>query len=53
MKEKYEHEEEISKTLIDEYMDNEEDLDNNQEAEKDDFNDKSCVTKCCFYLNKF
>ena len=50
MKEKYEHEEEITKTLMDEYMDNEEDFDNNQEEEKDDFNDKSCVTKCCFYL---
>ena len=45
-----EHEEEMSKSLIDEYMDDDEDFDNNQEMEKDDFNDKSCVTKCCFYL---
>ena len=45
-----EQEREMSKSLIDEYMDDDEDFDNNQEMEKDDFNDKSCVSKCCFYL---
>ena len=40
---------ELSKSLIDESMDEDEDLDI-QEGEKDDFKDKSCISKCCFYL---
>ena len=50
MKEEYEHEEEMSKSLIDDYMDNDEDFENEEELEKDDLNDKSCISKCCFYL---
>ena len=40
---------ELSKSLIDESMDEDEDLDI-QEGERDDFKDKSCISKCCFYL---
>ena len=40
---------ELSKSLIDESMDEDEDLDI-QEDERDDFKDKSCISKCCFYL---
>ena len=50
MKETLEHEEEISKSLMDDYMDDEEDFNNNQANERDDSNDKSCGSKCCFYL---
>ena len=50
MKEEYEYEEEMSKSLIDDYMDNDEDFENEEELEKDDLNDKSCISKCCFYL---
>ena len=50
MKEEYEHEEEMSKSLIDDYMDNDEDFENEEELEKNDLNDKSCISKCCFYL---
>ena len=50
MKEAIESEEELSKSLIEDYMDDEEEFDKNEEENKDDFNDKSCLTKCCFYL---
>jgi len=50
MKETIESEEELSKSLIEEYMDDEEEFDKNEVEDKDDFNDKSCLTKCCFYL---
>ena len=50
MKETIESEEELSKSLIEDYMDDEEEFDKNEVEEKDDFNDKSCLTKCCFYL---
>ena len=50
MKEAIESEEELSKSLIEDYTDDEEEFDKNEEEDKDDFNDKSCLTKCCFYL---
>ena len=49
MKETIESEEEISKSLIEDYMEDEE-PDQNEEIERDEGNDKSCLTKCCYYL---
>ena len=50
MKETNESEQEITKSLIDDYIDDDDDFDDNFELGKDDFNDKSCISKCCFYL---
>ena len=49
MKETIESEEEMSKSLIEDYMEDEE-PDQNEEIERDEGNDKSCLTKCCYYL---
>ena len=49
MKEPAEEDIDKSKSLLDDYEDDEE-LDNNEIEDKDEFNDKSCVSKCCFYL---
>ena len=43
-----ENEEKMSKSLIEYYME-EDDIEQNEE-ERDDGNDKSCISKCCFYL---
>ena len=50
MKETNESEEELSKSLIEEYMDDEEEFNNNEEIDQNEENDKSCFTKCCLYL---
>ena len=49
MKESSEENIDKSKSLLDDYEPDEE-LDNNEIEDKDEFNDKSCVSKCCFYL---
>ena len=50
MKETSESEEDLSKSLIEDYMDDEDEFNKNEEEDKDDSNDKSCIAKCCFYL---
>ena len=37
------------KSLLDD-CEPEDELDNNEMEDKDEFNDKSCISKCCFYL---
>ena len=49
MKESTEEDIDKSKSLLDDYEPDEE-LDNNEMEDKDEFSDKSCVSKCCFYL---
>ena len=50
MKETSESEEDLSKSLIEDCMDEEDEFNKNEEEDKDDSNDKSCIAKCCFYL---
>ena len=50
MKDVLENEEEMSKSFIEEYMDNEEEFSNEQELEIDDLSNKSCISKFCYYL---
>ena len=49
MKETFDHDEEMSKSFIEEYMDSEEDFLNDQEIENNLIN-KSCLSKFCYYI---
>ena len=50
MKDVLENEEEMSKSFIEEYMDNEEEFSNEQELEIEKISNKSCISKFCYYL---
>ena len=50
MKERNDSEEDLSKSLIEDYMDDDEDLNINEDDDNNNNNnDKSCSTKCCFF----
>ena len=49
MKESNESEEELSKGLIEDNMDDDEDFNKEEDMDKNNNNDNSCLTKCCLF----